>query len=61
MAYGTLPGHRPGHMMAPAGAEPKVRRACARCGRAREARKTSVLCADCRYTTTREERMLWAA
>lgn len=36
-------------------------RACRRCGIVREARRTTVLCADCREGMTRAEVRGWAA
>lgn len=36
-------------------------RACVRCGLEREARKSSVLCRDCRDVLTVDERRAWAA
>ena len=42
--------------------EPKnPRRPCPRCGVPRQARKSAMLCRDCRATLTREQQKAWAA
>ena len=57
MAYSSIPGTRSFAKPDP----DKGYRACVRCGHVREARKRSVLCADCRDSLTPAERRLWAA